>query len=155
MSRAINVICCFGFLASEAIADQPGEAGPKSAVSAFYKAFNDGFAGPAEFATEDWNHINPNGGRRTSRSDTLKEVRAVHQTFLKGVKEKVRNMDIRFASTDVAVATVVSEIGAFTTPDGSKHDTGKSIRTFVVVKRGDRWLIMQDQNTPISQSAPR
>jgi hypothetical protein len=37
--------------------------------------------------------------------------------------------------------------GTFTTPDGKKHENDRQIRTFVVVKRGAKWLIMQDQNT--------
>jgi hypothetical protein len=38
------------------------EAAVRTAITAFYKAFDDGFVGPAVFATEDWNHINPYGG---------------------------------------------------------------------------------------------
>jgi hypothetical protein len=57
-------------------------------------------------------------------------------------------MEVRFATLDVAVVTVPSTMcGAFTTPDGVKHENLRAIRTFVVVQRGGRWLIMQDQNT--------
>ena len=119
----------------------------RSAIQAFYKAFNDGFTQPADYAAEDWNHINPFGGRTRSREETLKEVREVHQSFLKGATETIENMDIRFATPDVAVGTVVSLGGAFTTPDGVKHGPGRSIQTFVVVRRDGRWQIMQDQNT--------
>jgi len=38
------------------------EAGVRAAIQAFHKAFDDGFTGPAEYATEDWNHINPYAG---------------------------------------------------------------------------------------------
>jgi hypothetical protein len=37
--------------------------------------------------------------------------------------------------------------GPFTLPDGVTYDSVRQIRTFVVVKREGRWLIMQDQNT--------
>jgi uncharacterized protein (TIGR02246 family) len=37
--------------------------------------------------------------------------------------------------------------GIFTTPDGKKHENDRNIRTFVVVRRDGKWLIMQDQNT--------
>jgi uncharacterized protein (TIGR02246 family) len=123
------------------------EAEVRSTIQAFYKAFNDGFTQPAGYAAEDWNHINPFGGRTRSREETLKEVREVHQTFLKGATETIENMDIRFATPDVAVGTVVSLVGAFATPDGVKHEPGRSVRTFVVVRRDGRWQIMQDQNT--------
>ena len=123
------------------------EAEVRSTIQAFYNAFNDGFTQPAGYAAEDWNHINPFGGRTRSREETLEEVREVHQSFLKGVTVTIESMDIRFATPDVAVGTVVSLGGAFTTPDGVKHGPGRSVRTFVVVRRDGRWQIMQDQNT--------
>ena len=125
------------------------EAEVRSTIQAFYKAFDDGFTQPADFAAEDWNHINPFGGRTRGREATLQDVRRVHRTFLKGTTETIESMDIRFATSDVAVGTVVSMGSGFTTPDGVKHEPGREIRTFVVVKRDKRWQIMQDQNTMI------
>lgn len=127
------------------------EAEVRSTIEAFYKAFDDGFTQPADFATEDWNHVNPFGGRTRGREATLQEVREVHRTFLKGTTETIESMDIRFATSDVAVGTVVSMGSGFTTPDGVKHAPGRAIRTFVVVRRGKRWQIMQDQNTTIQE----
>ena len=51
------------------------------------------------------------------------------------------------ASPDVGVANVANDLAAFTTPDGVKHPKQHQLRTFVVVKRGNRWLVMQDHNT--------
>ncbi|MGE5113556.1 MAG: YybH family protein [Acidobacteriaceae bacterium] len=127
------------------------EAEVRSTIEAFYKAFDDGFTSPADYAAEDWNHINPFGGRTRGRKAVLKEVREVHQSFLKGTTENIESMDIRFATSDVAVGTVVSVGSAFTSPDGVKHEPGRAIRTFVVVRRGKRWQIMQDQNTLIQE----
>ena len=124
----------------------------RATIQAFYNGFNEGFSGPADYATEDWNHINPYGGRTQSREETLRMVREVHQTFLKGVKETIEAMDVRFATNDVAVGTVTSVLTPFVSPDGIKHEAQRSIRTFVVVKRGDRWLIMQDHNTTVVAS---
>jgi uncharacterized protein (TIGR02246 family) len=131
---------------------EDAEAAVRIPIQAFNKAFNEGFVGPADYATEDWNHINPLGGRDRGREATLKTVRAVHQTFLKGVTETIEDIDVRFASEDVAVATVTSTSSPFTSPDGVKRGVARNIRTFVVVKRGGRWLIMQDQNTTIIES---
>ena len=125
------------------------EAAVRTAIQSFYKAFDDGFVGPADYATEDWNHINPLGGRDRGREATLKTVREVHQTFLKGTTETIENMDIRFADQNVAVGTVTSMGSPFTSPDGVKHGAERHIRTFVVVKHGERWLIMQDHNTTV------
>jgi uncharacterized protein (TIGR02246 family) len=127
------------------------EAEVRSTIEAFYKAFDEGFTQPADFATEDWNHINPFGGRTRDREATLKEVREVHQSFLKGATETIESMDIRFATSDVAIGTAVSVGSGFTSPDGVKHGPGRAIRTFVVVRRGKRWQIMQDQNTTIHE----
>ena len=127
------------------------EAEVRSTIEAFYKAFGNGFTQPADFATEDWNHINPFGGRTQGREATLKEVREVHRSFLKGTTDTIESMDIRFATSDVAVGTVVSVGSGFTSPGGVKHGSPRAIRTFVVVRRGKRWQIMQDQNTLVQE----
>lgn len=107
-------------IATSTSAQAPNQEAPvRQAVQAFYAAFNShGFDGVAEFTTEDWNHVNPLGGRTRGRAAVLTELREVHSTF--------------------------------TTPDGVKHENDRWIRTFVVVKRGARWLIMQDHNTIVA-----
>ena len=97
-----------------------------------------------------WHHINPYGGVDPGLEATLKTVREVHTTFLKGVTDTPEDIQIRFASRDVALATVVSDVSAFTGPDGVAQAPHKNVRTFVVVRRGDRWLIMQDHNTNVA-----
>ena len=131
---------------------QVDEAAARKPVEAFYAAFNEGFTGAADFATEDWAHINPFGGWTRGRENILKEVRDAHATFLKGAAVAIAEMEVRFASSDAAVVTVISTgTGTFTTPDGVKHEPGgRAIQTFVVVKRETRWLVMQDQNTLIA-----
>jgi uncharacterized protein (TIGR02246 family) len=120
----------------------------RRAVQSFYDAFNShDFRSVAEFTTEDWTHINPFGGWTRGRKAVLKELEEVHSTFLKGVTDTAEEVSVRFATPDVAVVTVPSKISTYTTPDGVKHENERLIRTFVVVKRGGRWLIMQDQNT--------
>ena len=120
----------------------------RQVVQSFYDAFNShDFGRVEEFTTEDWNHINPLGGWTRGREAVLSELREVHSTFLQGVSDTVEEMLVRFASPDVAVVTVASRVSTFTTPDGVRHENEQPIRTFVVVRRGGRWLIMQDQNT--------
>jgi uncharacterized protein (TIGR02246 family) len=75
----------------------------------------------------------------------------VHSTFLKGVSETIEDMDVRFATSDVAVVTVTSRMSMVTMPIVVKRENERHIRTFVVVKRSGRWLIMQDQNTIIGR----
>ncbi len=124
----------------------------RQAVRSFYDAFNsDGFERASEYTTEDWNHINPYGGRTRGREAVLKELKEVHSTFLKGVSDTIEDMDVRFAAPNLAVVTVTSRMSTFTTPDGARHENERHIRTFVVVNRNGRWLIMQDQNTTIGR----
>ena len=126
------------------------EAAVRQVVQAFYMAFDEGFVKPVDFATDDWYHINPFGGIDRGIEATLKTVREVHTTFLKGVTDTPKDIAIRFASGDVAVATVTSTMSPYTGPDGVKKGPQKQVRTFIVVKRGERWLIMQDHNTTVA-----
>ena len=60
-------------------------------------------------------------------------------------------VSVSFATPDVAVATVISNMTAFTMPNGIRHPNDRQIRTFVVVKRSDKWLVMLDQNTIVNR----
>ncbi len=133
-------------------AQTPGsEAAVRQTVQAFYAAFNShGFDHADAFTTEDWNHINPHGGRTHGRAEVLKELHEVHGTFLSGVSDNIEKLDVRLANKDAAVATATSRMSTFTSPDGTRHVNERHIRTFVLVKRGTRWLIMQDQNTVVT-----
>jgi uncharacterized protein (TIGR02246 family) len=130
---------------------QSAEEAVKATVRAFYTAFDEGFLNEVRFATDDWHHINPFGGVDEGRDATLATVRDVHTTFLKGVTDTPEPIEVRFATDDVAVATVVSTMSPFTGPDGVRREAQKQVRTFVVVKRGERWFIMQDHNTNIAE----
>ena len=131
------------------IAQSPSEEKQvRQAVQSFYEAFNShNFGRAAEYTTEDWVHINPLGGWTRGRESVLKELEEVHSTFLKGVSDTPEEITVRFATPDVVVATVPSRTSTFITPDGIKHENQRQIRTFVLVKRGGKWLIMHDQNT--------
>ena len=120
----------------------------RKSVQAFYDAYNaHDFDKLAQFTTEDWTHIAPNGIVRKGRVEVLRNLKQTHSTFLKGVTDTPEEMVIRSATGDVAIATVYSRSSTFTTPNGVIHGNEARVRTFVVVKREGRWLIMQDQNT--------
>jgi uncharacterized protein (TIGR02246 family) len=127
------------------------EALVRQTVEAFYAAFNaHGFDHAADFTRDDWNHINPYGGRTRGRAAVLKELHEVHGSFLHGVSDNIEKLDVRLAGKDAAVATVTSRMSTFTSPDGVHHVNEEHIRTFVLTRRGTRWLIMQDQNTLVA-----
>ena len=140
-------------LTAEAFAQSPvEEERVRAVVHSFYAGFNShGWTQAADYTTEDWNHINPGGGWTRGRAAVLKELEEVHNTFLKGVSDTIEEMAVRFASAEVAVVTVTSRMSTFTMPDGVRHENEQHLRTFVVVRRDDRWLIMQDQNTAVAR----
>src|SRR5215469_11751705 len=144
ISAVVGVIFFAGLLAQR----PNNEEEVRQAVQSFQAAFNGhDFGNAEEYTTDDWNHINPFGGWTRGRDAVLTELKEVHSAFLKGVSSTIEDLSLRFASPDVAVVTVISRASTFTTPDGVRHENERSIRTFVVVKRSGRWLIMQDQNT--------
>lgn len=140
-------------LASEGFAETPlHEKRVREVVQWFYTGFNShGWTQVADYTTEDWNHVNPGGGWTRGRAAVLKELKEVHSTFLKGVSDTIEGIVVRFASSDVAVVTVTSRMSTFTMPDGVRHENEQHIRTFVVVRRNDHWLIMQDHNTAVAR----
>ena len=146
----MKAIIVFGMLLPGFAFAADDEAAVRHVVQAFYMAFDEGFVKPVDFATDDWHHINPFGGIDRGLEATLKTVREVHTTFLRGATDTPEDIAIRFASVDVAVATVTSTMSPYTGPDGVKQGPHKQVRTFIVVKRGERWLIMQDHNTTVA-----
>ena len=79
----IVIIGLFLMLPCAALSDDR-EAAVRTAIQAFYEAFDDGFVGPADYATEDWNHISPYGGRGQGRETVRAALNEVHKTLLKG-----------------------------------------------------------------------
>src|SRR5690242_14776064 len=65
-ATSIIVITLISFVQASA-GGNDRETEVRSTIEAFYKAFDEGFTQPADFATEDWNHINPFGGRTRDR----------------------------------------------------------------------------------------
>lgn len=133
---------------SGAVSMAQSEADVRKSVQAFYDAYNaHEFDKLVQFTTEDWTHITPTGIVRQGRAVVLQALRQVHSTFLRGVTDTPEEITVRFATADVALAAVRSRTSPFTSPDGVRHENEGRIRTFVLVKRENRWLILQDQNT--------
>ena len=143
------VLMCLICSRPNALAGQAEDEGQvRQSIEAFYKAFNShNFDRASEFTTDDWNHINPNGGWTLGRDAVLAELKRVHSRVLKDVSDTIESLSVRFASADVAVAIVTSHVSTYYTPNGAKHENERQRRCFIVVRKNDRWLIMQDQNT--------
>ncbi|HQU85065.1 MAG TPA: SgcJ/EcaC family oxidoreductase [Pyrinomonadaceae bacterium] len=144
----ILVLCIFALAACQQSVNSEAEV--KQVIEKYFEAFNThSLAANDEITTEDWYHINPSGGWNRGRAETVKLLRDVHSTFLKDVKMKLEDLDIRFATPDVAVVTVMNSIDNYTLPNGEKHENEQQIKTIVVVRRDGKWRIIQDQNTII------
>ena len=77
------------------------EAEARQAVQSFYDAFNKHeFENVQNFTTDDWIHINPFGGETVGREAVLKELKEVHESFLKGVTTSIEDMSVRVAAPD-------------------------------------------------------
>jgi uncharacterized protein (TIGR02246 family) len=124
----------------------------QAVVKSFVDDYNNGdFKNAPVYTTNDWVHINPGGGITRGREDVLREVRAIHQTMLKGVGLTIDTMTTRFVSSDVAIINAVHTSGTYTTPeDGIKHEHEKQMKTYIVVRQKGKWLLTLDQNTIIS-----
>ncbi len=130
---------------------QTDEESIRKVVLNFVDDFNDGsFKNADNYTTIDWDHINPGGGIDIGRESTLKSVRAVHQSFLKGVTMTTDSMRVRFISPDVALVTGYHSIGTFMTPDSVRHENERQIKSYVIVKQKGKWLLTLDHNTSIN-----
>lgn len=149
MKKILILVFCI-FVVTACRQNSNSETEVKQVIEKYFESFNtNSFDANTEITTEDWYHINPFGGWNKGRSNTLKLIRDVHLTFLKDVKMKLEDLDIRFATPDVAVVTVTNSIDNYTLPNGEKHENERQIKTIIVVRRDGKWRIIQDQNTII------
>ena len=151
-SKIIILIPLTLFASCETTTTQNDEEAIKQVIIDFQDDFNDGaFKKAEQYATEDWDHINPGGGIDRGRDAVLRTVRAVHNDFLKGVSITTDSMSVRFLEPDVAIVIAYHSIDDYTTPDGVKHVNGRQIKSYVLVKRENKWLMTLDHNTSIQQ----
>ena len=101
------------------------------------------------YTTTDWVHITPVGRITKGRDEVMKELRPLCQTILKGVSLTVESSTVRFLSPTVAIANVVHTCSDYEFPQGVKHHNERHMKTYVIVKTRDGWLLTLDQNTII------
>jgi hypothetical protein len=81
MVKLIFSILALNLAASGVAHADEKDAEVRATIQTFYKNFNEGFTAPADYASEDWNHINPNGGRNQGREPTLRRLREYIKHF--------------------------------------------------------------------------
>lgn len=124
----------------------------RKVVESFVNDYNNGdFKNAPTYTTDDWMHINPGGGVTRGRDAVLKEVRAIHQTMLRGIKITIDTLEIRFVTYNVAIVNATHTSDTYVSPeDGIKHENEKQVKTYIVVKQKGKWLLTLDQNTILS-----
>ncbi len=123
----------------------------REVVKSFVTDYNNGdFKNAPSYTTDDWVHINPGGGITRGGDEVLKEVRAIHKTMLRGVSIMTESMTVHFVTHDVALVNAIHKSDSYITPeDGMKHENERQMKTYVVVKHNEKWLLALDQNTII------
>jgi len=146
------VLLILAFYSCSKAVNQADADSVKKVVLQFQEDFNDGSFKKAEiYATSDWVHINPGGGINIGKESVLKDVRGVHQTFLKGVSITTDSINVRFITPEVALVTAYHPIDKYTTPDSVMHVNERHIKSYVVVKKNGKWLLTLDHNTVIQR----
>ncbi|TDX02166.1 SgcJ/EcaC family oxidoreductase [Dinghuibacter silviterrae] len=122
----------------------------KNVVASFQDDFNDGrYLKVDSYTTQDWVHINPIGGITYGRDSVLKELLPLQSTILKGAAMTTESTAVRFLSPTVAMALVVHQVGDYEFPQGVKHHNERYMKTYILVKKQNKWLLTLDQNDVI------
>jgi uncharacterized protein (TIGR02246 family) len=108
-------------------------------------------AGMVADYTEDATAI-MTGSLRDSREAIRASMAAAFDGPLKGTSTRNRQLGLRFVGRDAAV--VVSESGILFAGSSEVPDAGKVNATWVLERRGDRWLIAAYHNSPV-QAPPQ
>ncbi|RYF49756.1 MAG: SgcJ/EcaC family oxidoreductase [Cytophagaceae bacterium] len=112
----------------------------------------------ANWTTPDVDWVNIVGMRWKGRE----AMRIAHQTYHNGMFKStpwtLKNVTIRFITPDVAIAHLLSHIGAFYPPDGVDHGGNKrpeadDLATLVLVKQKGKWLLTAGENVVVDQQA--
>jgi hypothetical protein len=115
-------------------------------VAAYLAAFNaHSFGHTADFATEDWNLINPTGVWSRNRAAAVASEEMLSEVILKGVTLTGLNTSLAYVSSDVAVITLTSRFNNFMFPDEALERS-----TFVTVQRDGKWWLHHTQVTTIA-----
>jgi len=98
----------------------------------------------ADFASEDWNFINPKGVWSKGRDASVATLNQLEAGVLKDVTFSIERVSIVYASSDVALVTMTT-LAANYAPDEALERG-----TYVVVKQNGTWLIFESQITTVT-----
>ena len=110
------------------------------------------------YTTEDVEWVNIVGMWWKGRAEVKSAHQGIFDAMFKGVPFTQKNLKMRFLTKDVAIATLISSVGAFFPPDGIDHGNNKmpatdDILTLIFVKKNGKWLLTSGQNTVVDARA--
>jgi hypothetical protein len=154
--RSVVAVVCFGIGAAScgdgasekdgtSVQTEPTDAA-YAPVAGYLAAFDaHSYGNVADFATEDWNLINPVGVWSRNRAAVVASEETLSEGILEGVTLTVLNTSLAYVSSDVAVITLTSRLNDFMPPDEALERS-----TFVVVQREGKWWLHHMQVTTIA-----
>ena len=110
------------------------------------------------YTTEDVEWVNIVGMWWKGRAEVKSAHQGIFDAMFKGVPFTQKNLKMRFLTKDVAIATLISSVGAFFPPDGIDHGNNKmpatdDILTLIFIKKNGKWLLTSGQNTVVDARA--
>ena len=110
------------------------------------------------YTTQDVQWVNIVGMWWKGRTEVKLAHQQIFDVIFKNVPITKKSTEIRLVTKDVAIATVICNVGEFSPPDGIDHGNNKNpasdnIMTLVYVKKNGKWLLSAGQNTVIDARA--
>lgn len=112
------------------------------------------------YATDDVDWVNIVGMWWKGRPEVQSAHQAGFDYFFKTVPFTRKSLDIRFVTSDVAIAHLICHVGSLFPPDGIDRVTNRTpetdnLLTLVYVKKHGTWLLTAGQNTFIDPKATK
>jgi uncharacterized protein (TIGR02246 family) len=112
------------------------------------------------YTTEDVDWVNIVGMWWKGRTEVKGSHQAGFDYFFKKVPFTRKSLEIRFLTSDVAIAHLVCHVGSLFPPDGIDRVTNRTPETdnllmLVYVKKNGTWLLSAGQNTYIDPKATK
>jgi uncharacterized protein (TIGR02246 family) len=128
-------------------------------IEAFTASWNShNFSDMQKYTTDDCDWVNVVGMWWKGRKEVQFAHTAFHNGMFRNTPLTTISSKIKFVTSDVAIAYVVTKIGTYYPPDGINHGTNKAgdednMGTLVFVKKAGTWLLTSGENVTISSHA--
>lgn len=154
MRRAQILLIALALAGLPATAQTKDNAADRKAIEAIAASFQDTWNrhdmdGLASLVAEDVDFVTVVGARGWEKGrKEFKEGHAmVHKSMFKDSVLTVNETHVKFIRSDIAIAHVLWETKGDVVPDRKPGEPREGIFTWVVEKRGGKWLIIASQNT--------